>query len=220
MNNDVTSQRPSRLSLSVPLSGLFLVGVMSLSGASSPIEPAGAASAAVNAPGSTASTLSGGAQVVSHAERIVATSSGLRFPMEPTPRCIVGNNFGAMSKLYGTGRHEGVDISGTLGQHVFAVVDGVLSRQFTNDGAAGFGWELRPVGGDVRYRYFHLSGFADGLTTGVTVTAGQLIGYVGDTGNPGAGNHHLHFEVRPANVPVDPVPLLAIPTTCQVLPRP
>jgi murein DD-endopeptidase MepM/ murein hydrolase activator NlpD len=220
MNNDVTSQRRSRLSLSVPLSGLFLIGLVSLSGASSPIESAGAASAAVAAPGSTASALSGGAQVVSHAERIVATSSGLRFPMEPTPRCIVGNNFGAMSKLYGTGAHEGVDISGTLGQRVFAVVDGVLSRQFTNTSAAGFGWELRPAVGDVRYRYYHLSGFADGLTAGDTVTAGQLIGYVGDTGNPGAGNYHLHFEVRPANVPVDPVPLLAIPTTCQVLPQP
>ena len=140
--------------------------------------------------------------------------------MDPLPRCIVGNNFGAMSKLYGSGAHEGVDIAGTLGQHVFAVEDGVLSRQLVNTGAAGFGWELQTAVGDVRYRYYHLSGFADGLATGDWVVAGQLIGYVGDTGNPGAGNHHLHFEVRPGNVPVDPVPLLAIPSTCNVLPKP
>ncbi len=155
--------------------------------------------------------------MVTRAERIAP--SGLRFPMDPLPKCIVGNNFGAISKLYGAGAHEGVDIAGTLGQRVFAVEDGVLSRKFLDTGAAGFGWELRPPAGDVRYRYFHLSGFADGLTTGATVVAGQLIGYVGDTGNPGAGNYHLHFEVRPGNVPVDPVPLLAIPTTCQVVPR-
>jgi murein DD-endopeptidase MepM/ murein hydrolase activator NlpD len=74
--------------------------------------------------------------------------------------------------------------------------------------------------GDVRYRYYHLSGFAEGLATGDWVVAGQLIGYVGDTGNPGAGNHHQHFEVRPDNVPVDPVPLHAIPSTCTVLPKP
>jgi peptidoglycan LD-endopeptidase LytH len=220
MNYDVIPQRRSRLSLSVPLSGLFLIGVVSLSGASSPIEPARSASAATAAPGSAVSGLTGGAQVASPAERIAATASGLRFPMEPMPRCIVGNNFGAMSKLYGTGAHEGVDISGTLGQHVFAVVDGVLTRQFTNTSAAGLGWELRPTVDDVRYRYYHLSGFADGLDAGARVIAGQLIGYVGDTGNPGAGNYHLHFEVRPGNVPVDPVPLLAIPTTCQVLPKP
>jgi murein DD-endopeptidase MepM/ murein hydrolase activator NlpD len=193
---------------------------MSVPRASSPIEPARSVAAAPTEPDSTVSALSGGARVVSPAERIIVAPTGLRFPMDPLPRCIVGNNFGAMSKLYGAGGHEGVDISATLGQRVFAVEDGVLTRQFLDTGAAGFGWELRPAAGDMRYRYFHLSGFAEGLTTGDTVTAGQLIGYVGDTGNPGAGNYHLHFEVRPANVPVDPVPLLAIPATCQVLPKP
>lgn len=141
--------------------------------------------------------------------------------MDPLPRCIVGNNFGGDSKLYGAGAHEGVDISGTQGQHVFAVDDGVLVKQWFDTGPAGLAWELRPLmGPDVRYRYFHLSGFAEGLSAGSIVVAGQLIGYVGDTGNPGAGNYHLHFEVRPENVPVDPVPLLDIPSTCRVLPKP
>lgn len=195
------------------LSGLFLVGIVTVSGASSPIEPARTAVASMT-------DLSGGAHVVSAADRIVATSDGLRFPMDPLPRCIIGNNFGADSKLYGAGAHEGVDIAATLGQRVFAVEGGVLTRQYLDTGAAGLGWELRPTVGDVRYRFFHLSAFADGLAAGDTVAAGQTIGYVGDTGNPGAGNHHLHFEVRPGNVPVDPVPLLGIPATCQLLPKP
>ncbi|HWM21216.1 MAG TPA: M23 family metallopeptidase [Ilumatobacteraceae bacterium] len=190
--------------------------VVAVSGASSPIDPARSAAAA---PSAALLIPPGGAEALSTAERIVPIPTGLRFPMDPLPRCVVGNNFGAMSKLYGAGAHEGVDISGTLGQRVFAVEDGVLSRQFANTSAAGFGWELVPAVGNVRYRYYHLSGFADGLAAGARVVAGQLIGYVGDTGNPGAGNYHLHFEVRPGNVPVDPVPLLGIPSTCQVLPR-
>ena len=182
-----------------------------MAGATSPIESARFALAASETPNAAASVLTDGAQVASPAERIVTIGDGLPFPMDPMPKCIVGNNFGAMSKLYGAGAHEGVDIAGTLGQHVFAVEDGVLSRQFADTGAAGFGWELRTGVGDMRYRYFHLSAFAAGLAPGDTVVA---------TGNPGAGNYHLHFEVRPANVPVDPVPLLAIPSTCQVLPKP
>ncbi|MGH9134768.1 MAG: M23 family metallopeptidase [Ilumatobacteraceae bacterium] len=195
------------------LSGLFLVGLVSVSGASSPIEQARSVSAA-------SSNLAAAARVSSPAERIASAVSGLRFPIDPLPRCIVGNNFGANSRLYGAGEHQGVDISATLGQRVVAVEDGVLSNQWLDTGAAGFGWALRPVAGDVEYRYFHLSGFADGLAEGDRVVAGQLIGYVGDTGNPGAGNYHLHFEVRPGNVPVDPVPLLAIPASCTLLPRP
>lgn len=220
MHNDVTPLQRSKTPLSVALSGLFLIGLVTVgivvSGASSPIDPARSVSAAT--PGDELEIVAGGAQALSPAERIAPP--GLRFPMDPLPKCIVGNNFGAMSKLYGAGAHEGVDIAGTLGQHVFAVEDGVLTRQYLNTSAAGFGWELQATVGDGRYRYYHLSGFAEGLIIGDTVVAGQLIGYVGDTGNPGAGNYHLHFEVRPGNVPVDPVPLLSVPTTCQVLPKP
>ena len=50
------------------------------------------------------------------------------------------------------------------------------------------------------------------------MTRGQLIGYVGDTGNPGPGNYHLHFEVHPkGGDAVDPFPLLTIPKSCTVI---
>ncbi|MEA3185665.1 MAG: peptidoglycan LD-endopeptidase LytH, partial [Ilumatobacteraceae bacterium] len=60
---------------------------------------------------------------------------------------------------------------------------------------------------------------ATGLNQGDTVTRGQLIGYVGDTGDPGPGNYHLHFEVHPkGGAAVDPYPLLAIPKACTIYP--
>jgi murein DD-endopeptidase MepM/ murein hydrolase activator NlpD len=164
------------------------------------------------------------ATVETPAERILVTGPGLLFPIDPTPKCTVFNNFGGMSKLYGSGRHQGVDIGATPEQEVYAVEDGVLTNQFTEpaDSAAGNGWTL--VGNsDTQYRYYHLSSFAPGLAVGSTVDRGDVIGFVGDTGNATPGGYHLHFELRPGpspyRTPVDPVPLLAIPHTCTVYPR-
>ena len=156
------------------------------------------------------------------AERIVVSGPGTFFPMNPVPRCDVLNNFGGMSKTFGSGGHQGVDIGATLGQEVYAVEDGVLTRQLTDlSGAPGNAWIM--VGNtDTQYRYYHLSGFAPGLAAGSTVHIGQVIGYVGDTGNATPGGYHLHFELRPGptyKTPVDPVPLLAIPRICKVYPK-
>jgi murein DD-endopeptidase MepM/ murein hydrolase activator NlpD len=157
------------------------------------------------------------------ARRIVPVDPGVFFPMDPSPRCDVLNNFGGMSKTFGAGGHQGVDIGATLGQKVYAVEDGVLVKQFTDlASAAGNGWSL--VGySDTEYRYYHLSGFAEGLAAGDVVHQGDVIGYVGDTGNATPGGYHLHFELRPGpspyKTPVDPVPLLSIPRNCTVYPK-
>ena len=156
------------------------------------------------------------------AERIVVSGPGTFFPMNPVPRCDVLNNFGGMSKTFGSGGHQGVDIGATLGQEVYAVEDVVLTRQLTDlSTAPGNAWIM--VGNtDTQYRYYHLSAFVPGLAVGSTVRIGQLIGYVGDTGNATPGGYHLHFELRPGptyKTPVDPVPLLAIPRNCTVYPK-
>lgn len=172
------------------------------------------------------------AEVASPAERFpaeVATTGGdLLFPIDPRPMCEVFDNYGGVSKSGQAGGHQGVDIGATEGQAVYAVGDGVLEDQLVDSpgSSAGHGWKLRvvaPDGSEVQYRYYHLSGFADGLREGSVVTAGQVIGWVGDTGNATPGGHHLHFEVRPgpalrygSQPSVDPVPLLAIPTVCNV----
>jgi peptidoglycan LD-endopeptidase LytH len=173
--------------------------------------------------GAVSSGINGAATASLRAERIVRSAEGLYFPIDSFPRCEVFNNFGGFSKTFGAGGHQGVDIGAELGQEVYAVADGVLYRQFTDlSAAAGLGWGLH-ADGDTKYRYYHLSAFAPGLATGDRVTEGQLIGYVGDTGNAAPGGWHLHFEVRPGpdphNKPVDPVPLLGIPTNCTLYPK-
>jgi murein DD-endopeptidase MepM/ murein hydrolase activator NlpD len=171
--------------------------------------------------------ISGAGEVSEPAERIITTGEGLLFPIEPTPMCEVFNNYGGYSKSGQTGGHQGVDIGAQLGQEVYAVGDGVLEAKLDDlSSPAGYGWKLRvsnPIDGEVQYRYYHLDRFAEGLEEGDVVAKGQVIGYVGDTGNATPGGWHLHFEVRPGPSPrygsapsVDPVPLLDIPTVCNV----
>jgi murein DD-endopeptidase MepM/ murein hydrolase activator NlpD len=153
------------------------------------------------------------------AERVVSTNGGtVLFPIEPVPVCEVFNNFGGFSKSFGTGGHQGLDIGSDFRQEVYAVETGELYREFSGAGS-GLGWGLLGDS-DTKYRYYHLDELEPGLEIGDRVEVGDLIGYVGDTGNASPGGWHLHFEVRPGPAPharpVDPVPLLAIPDTCNV----
>ena len=61
------------------------------------------------------------------------------------------------------------------------------------------------------YKYFHLAEDPYGLREGSLVKMGDVLGFVGSSGTNSATNFHLHFEVRPNNVPVNPLPLLDIP---------
>jgi len=160
-----------------------------------------------------------------------ATPAGpsLAFPMQATPFCMMLDNYGDARS--GGRIHEGTDILGYYkwtpdqipNQEVYAVVDGTLGAQKI-DGQpdatlSGNSWRLYSVGSKTYYMYAHLSRFADGLINGSVVKQGQVIGYVGDTGDPGEGNFHLHFEVHPTGdyrVTVDPMPLLRpiIPAGC------
>lgn len=183
--------------------------------------------------GAWAATLPGGGinrpgTVDAVAERIpyITSGEGILFPIDPVPRCMLVNGFGGYSGVNGSGGHRGLDIGADLGQDVYAVVDGILQEQLDNSGAAGYGWKLlsHPDAAGVRdqYRYYHLDSFAEGLEVGDWVSAGDVIGTVGDTGNATPGGWHLHFEIRPGPQPerfgsptaVDPLPLLDIPSSC------
>lgn len=114
--------------------------------------------------------------------------------------------------------HEGLDLLGVAGQPVRAVFDGTVTDiDLENTGTAGVRVTVTRDDG-VYANYFHLNddtpGTADGaapaelrvhpaIETGTRVAAGQVIGYMGDSGN--AGVPHLHFELRTADgVPLPP----------------
>jgi murein DD-endopeptidase MepM/ murein hydrolase activator NlpD len=130
------------------------------------------------------------------------------FPVAAGSDCYVLDNFG--DARGSTRLHEGVDIMGSAGLPVFAVVAGVLTQRYTNTGTAGWGWTLYDASTKTTYKYFHLAEDAVGLVEGSSVSAGQTIGYVGNSGTAGENNFHLHFEVRPNNVAIDPLPLLVV----------
>lgn len=88
--------------------------------------------------------------------------------------------------------HEGTDIFGALGQPILAPVDGVVTIGVGDPALSGIA--LSVTGGGYRYNLFHLSGIAPGITPEATVRAGQIVGYMGTTGNGGVP--HLHFEIR------------------------
>ncbi|HEY2812181.1 MAG TPA: peptidoglycan DD-metalloendopeptidase family protein [Acidimicrobiales bacterium] len=101
--------------------------------------------------------------------------------------------------------HQGCDIVAAEGTELYAAEHGIIT-QLSSGGLGGNGIWLKGESG-TSYYYAHLSAYVVGLQTGMVVEAGQLIGYVGHTGD--AYGPHLHFEVHPGGGPaVDPYPIL------------
>jgi murein DD-endopeptidase MepM/ murein hydrolase activator NlpD len=100
--------------------------------------------------------------------------------------------------------HLGLDMFAAYGTPVAAPVDGVV-RIATN--ALG-GLTIRVVEPDGTFWYLaHLSGIAQGINDGSVVTVGQVVGFVGDSGNARGGAPHLHFALHPqGGGPVPPKP--------------
>jgi murein DD-endopeptidase MepM/ murein hydrolase activator NlpD len=99
--------------------------------------------------------------------------------------------------------HLGTDIMAPSGARELAYSDGVISREHSNT-LGGITLYLQGDNGD-EYYYAHLSRYA--VPTGTRVKAGQVISYVGNTGDARYTAPHLHFEVHPGGgTPVNPYP--------------
>jgi murein DD-endopeptidase MepM/ murein hydrolase activator NlpD len=95
----------------------------------------------------------------------------------------------------GNGRvHDAIDIMAPHNSQVVAAAAGQIVRLFQSKLGGTTIYELSPDGHTVCY-YAHLDHYADGLVEGQQVQQGQVIGYVGDTGDAGPGNYHLHFAI-------------------------
>ena len=111
--------------------------------------------------------------------------------------------------------HDALDIPAPKNTPVLATANGTVLKLFQSKRGGTTLYELDPDGHTVYY-YAHLSGYAPGIAEGQTVTQGTTLGFVGNTGNAGPDNYHLHFEVTTVKnpkqfwqgVPTNPFPLL------------
>lgn len=102
--------------------------------------------------------------------------------------------------------HQGIDMFAAHGTPVRAPVDGHI--RVTNGGLGGL--SVYVVQPDRTYWYLtHLSGIAEGIAEGVQVKTGQVVGYVGTSGNAAGGKPHLHLQIHPkGGPPVPPKPII------------
>lgn len=104
----------------------------------------------------------------------------------------------------GSYNHGAIDIAGggIYGTPVVAAADGTVVFSSAGGWGGGYGTYLMiDHGGGVSTLYAHMSGLA--VSQGATVSAGQVIGYVGSTGD--SSGPHLHFEVREYGTKVNPM---------------
>jgi peptidoglycan LD-endopeptidase LytH len=111
--------------------------------------------------------------------------------------------------------HNAIDIMAPLGTPVVAAADGEIAKFFDSErgGITIYQYSL-----DRRFVYYyaHLQKRADNIAEKDFIKRGTIIGYVGDTGNAGEGNYHLHFSITLLNdenrfwegTEVNPYPLL------------
>jgi murein DD-endopeptidase MepM/ murein hydrolase activator NlpD len=91
-------------------------------------------------------------------------------------------------------RHEAIDILEPRGTPVRAVVPGTIRKLFLSKPGGTTIYQFDQTG-QYCYYYAHLDRYADGLHEGMSVQPGDVIGFVGSTGNALASAPHLHFMI-------------------------
>ena len=94
----------------------------------------------------------------------------------------------------GSRRHEAIDLLAPRNTPVVAVEDGTIARLFVSDAGGLTVYQFDPTS-TYCYYYAHLEGYAAGLKEGDRVKRGDLLGYVGTTGNAPKDTPHLHFAI-------------------------
>jgi murein DD-endopeptidase MepM/ murein hydrolase activator NlpD len=124
----------------------------------------------------------------------------MRDPDAPRPMIIpvAGIDRSAMrdtfDEMRGDRRHEAIDIMAPRGTPVIATDDGVVTKLFTSVPGGITIYEFDP---DQRFCYYyaHLDAYAPGLHEGQLLHRGDLLGYVGTSGNAPKNAPHLHFAL-------------------------
>ena len=105
--------------------------------------------------------------------------------------------------------HRGTDILAPRNTPVLACERGIITRAGTDVLGGNKIWVKGESG--TYYYYAHLESFAEGMANGTVVEPGDVIGYVGTSGNAQGGPPHVHFEIHPdGGAAVNPYPLLKV----------
>lgn len=143
--------------------------------------PVAGVNGTVNASGSMATT-----------GQATSTGTGLLLPVQGISPSQLSDTF---TDARSAGRsHEAIDIMAAAGTPVLAVADGHVEKLFTSKLGGLTIYEFNPDG-TLAYYYAHLQRYADGVAEQQTITRGQVIGYVGSTGDASPDAPHLHFAI-------------------------
>lgn len=137
----------------------------------------------------------------------------LMIPVEGIKPADISDNY---NQPRGTDRiHEALDIMAPKGTRVFATADGKVAKLFNSKQGGLTVYQFDPTE-TYAYYYAHLDRYADGIKEGDVLKRGDLLGYVGVTGNSDPNGPHLHFAVFELTAekqwwkgtPVNPYPLM------------
>ncbi len=106
--------------------------------------------------------------------------------------------------------HQGTDIFAAKGTPLYAVVSGEIQRAHHTEHGLG-GITLWVYGDDGNHYYYaHMDRIKSGISDGVRVRAGDVVGWVGKTGNARTTPPHVHFEIHPGGGDaINPIPILS-----------
>src|SRR5205807_7222571 len=112
----------------------------------------------------------------------------------PIDNASVESMKGGFEEKRGGQRHEAVDILAPRNTPVHAIEDGTIAKLFLSKAGGNTIYQFDPSG-RFCYYYAHLERYANGLREAQHVAQGDVIGYVGTSGNAPPETPHLHFAV-------------------------
>lgn len=150
----------------------------------------------------------------------VASSAAVKLmiPVEGIKPADISDNY---NQPRGADRtHEALDIMAPKGTKVYATADGKVAKLFNSKQGGLTVYQFDPTE-TYAYYYAHLDRYADGIKEGDVLKRGDLVGYVGVTGNSDPNGPHLHFAVFELTAekqwwkgtPVNPYPLMGEPAS-------
>ena len=169
--------------------------------------------------GLTPAPRAGAAPVVATPAELAALGARLIVPVAGVAREALVNSYddarGAADAAAGARRHDALDILAPRGTPVLAATAGRVVKLFDSE-RGGLTVYTTDESGRFVLLYAHLDRYAPGVREGMAVKQGDMLGYVGTTGNANPATPHLHFAVARAadprqwwqGTPVNPYPLL------------